>query len=91
MTIFDAASDKALRSTTADGDGFYTVTKIPVGFAGKDVKVRASLTGWVSSWANGKPTKPSANTFHISGGQTLEQSWDPLVLYLDLQPIPPVL
>ncbi len=90
VTVFDAQTGQALRSATADGDGYYTIAKIPVGFVGRDVTVRASKVGWVSSWANGASSRVNADIFHLYGGLTLSQSWDPMVLYLDLHRVTPV-
>jgi hypothetical protein len=87
VTVFDAATGQALRSATADGDGHYRIDKIPVGFAGRDINVRASKDGWLPSWANGKPSRATADTIHLGAGQLLEQSWDPMVLFLDLRPL----
>jgi hypothetical protein len=89
VTVFDASTGAALKSTTCDREGYYTIAKIPVGFAGRDVKVRAAKTGWQSSWADGAWSRAAARTFHLSGGMTLEQSWDPMMLYLDLRPLAP--
>lgn len=89
VTVFDAETGIALRAVTADANGYYRIDRIPVGFAGRDVKVRASKEGWRSSWANGRTSRSTADTFHLVGGQVLEQSWDPMVLYLDLTRITP--
>lgn len=87
VTVFDAATGESLRATTADGDGHYRIDKIPVGFAGRDIKVRGSKTGWFAAWAkNATPSGATADTIHLYAGQVLEQSWDPMVLYLDLRP-----
>ena len=85
VTVFDAATGVVLRSGRADGSGHYRIDKIPVGFAGKDIKVRASKAGWISSWANGRTSMATADTFHLIGRQILQQTWDPPVLYLDLR------
>jgi hypothetical protein len=88
VTVFDATTGTALRSTRADGDGYYRVGGIDA-MGGLSVKVRASKAGWVSSWANGKPSMATADTFSLYPGAHLQQSWDPTVLYLDLTRIQP--
>lgn len=87
VTVFDAQTGAAVKSTRADGDGYYRIDKIPVGFAGRDIKVRATKPGWLPSWANGKTSRATATVLHLYSGQHLKQSWDPMVLYLDLRPI----
>lgn len=89
VTVYDAVTGVALRAGTADADGYYRIDRIPVGFAGRDVKVRGSKDGWRSSWANGTSSRATADTFHLVGGQVLQQSWDPMVLYLDLTRVTP--
>lgn len=84
VTVFDAATGQAIKSARTDGSGNYRIDKIPVGFAGRDLKVRASASGWVTGWANAKATKATADVFHLWPRQVLQQSWDPMVLYLDL-------
>ena len=88
VTVFDATTGTPLRSARADGDGYYRVDKIDA-IGGLTVKVRASKAGWVSSWANGKPSRATADTFFLYPGASLQQSWDPNVLYLDLTRIQP--
>ncbi len=48
----------------------------------------STKTGWVTSWANGKTSMATADVFTLYAGQVLSQSFDPMVLYLDLQPVP---
>lgn len=85
VTVFDAATGRALRSVVADGDGMYRVT-VPTPYGGSAVKVRATKSGWYPSWADGRTTMATADVFGMPEGGTLSQQWDPLVLYLDLRP-----
>jgi hypothetical protein len=48
-----------------------------------------AMVSWVSSWANGKPSMATADTFSLHPGALLQQSWDPTVLYLALTRIQP--
>lgn len=85
VTVFDAATGRALRSVVADGDGMYRVT-VPTPYGGSAVKVRATKSGWYPSWADGRTTMATADVVGMPEGGTLSQQWDPLVLYLDLRP-----
>lgn len=83
VTVFDATTGVALRSATTDSGGYYRIGQInPWGVA--DIQVRATKTGWRTSWANGAWTRATADRFPIAPGAVIEQSWDPLTLYLDL-------
>lgn len=80
VTVFDAATGAKVASVVTDGDGYYRIDGLPA----TAVKVRATKAGWITSWANGRQTKATADVFQLSPGRTLSQSWDPMVLYLDL-------
>lgn len=82
VTVLDAVTGKVLGSTVADSSGDYRVTGLP----NVDVKVRATRTGWYSGFADGAGTFATAHVFTLVEGVTLQQSWDPMVLYLDLRP-----
>ncbi|HSK33972.1 MAG TPA: carboxypeptidase-like regulatory domain-containing protein [Propionicimonas sp.] len=83
VTVFDAATGVALRSATSDADGYFRINQInPWGVS--NIQVRASKAGWRTSWANGKWTRATADRFPIAPGAVIEQSWDPITLYLDL-------
>jgi hypothetical protein len=90
VTVYDAATGLPVKSVRADGDGYYRVTGLgdPYADVRSDFKVRAAKTGWYPQFANGKPSLATANVFTLEHGQVLRQSWDPLVLYLDLTPRP---
>lgn len=81
VTVFDARTGRALRSAVADGEGAYRIDGLPpVG-----VKVRATKAGYLDAWAGGDD-KARATVYLLAPGQVLAQSWDPMVLYLDLPP-----
>ncbi len=83
VKVFDAATGRVLGSYVTDASGEYRIGGLPP----VPVKVRGSKTGWVSSWANGKWSSATADVFDLSSGVTLQQSWDPMVLYIDLRPV----
>lgn len=85
VTVFDADTDRVLKKVTADDSGHYRVTGLPSGERDGRYKVRATAPGWVASYANGKHSLAYADVFTVAAGRTLTQSWDPLVLYLDLE------
>ena len=78
VTVFDAHTGKALKSVTTNGEGDYRVDGLPA----VQIKVRASLQGWLASYANGTYSLATADVFALHAGQTLTQSWDPVVVYL---------
>ena len=80
VTVFDAHTGKALKSVTTNGEGDYRVNGLPA----VQIKVRASMQGWLASYANGKYSLATADVFALHAGQTLTQSWDPVVLLLDM-------
>ena len=82
VTVFDASTGTALKSVTCDGSGYYRLD----GLAAGAIKVRATKSGWLPSFANGKATLAGADVFTLYPGQVLRQQWDPMVLYLDLAP-----
>ncbi|NTW42126.1 MAG: carboxypeptidase regulatory-like domain-containing protein, partial [Cellulomonadaceae bacterium] len=86
VTVFDADTGRALRSVVSDGDGDYRVGGLRAGFDPIHIKVRASKTGWYTSWAEGRATESTATVYELRAGETLVQQWDPMVLYLDLAP-----
>jgi hypothetical protein len=81
VTVYSARTGVSLRSVMTDGDGYYEVTALPA----TGIKVRASKPGYLDAWAGGN-TKATATVYQLQPGQVLEQSWDPMVLYLDLTP-----
>ncbi|MCV2394055.1 carboxypeptidase regulatory-like domain-containing protein [Actinotalea sp. M2MS4P-6] len=84
VTVYDAASGAPLGETVADGDGYYLVDGLQPG----DVKVGAVKDGWLPGFADGASTWETATVFTLVPGGVLRQSWDPMVLYLDLTPVP---
>jgi hypothetical protein len=83
VTVLDAVTGKALKSVTADGDGYYRVGGLQAG----TVKVRASKAGYITDYADGGSTFASGAVYTLMAGQTLSQQWDPdMVLYIDLAP-----
>lgn len=84
VTVVDAITGKALRSAVSDVTGAYRIGGIDA-WGGRQVKVRASKAGWRTSWADGAWTQGTARVFGLHPGTVLTQSWDPMVLYLDLQ------
>lgn len=82
VTIYSATSGKRLRSVTADGDGYYRIDQLAAG----PIKIGATKPGWIASFANERATLATADVFTLVAGQTLRQTWDPLNLYIDLQP-----
>ncbi|MDO8108242.1 carboxypeptidase-like regulatory domain-containing protein [Isoptericola sp. b441] len=82
VTVYDAGSGAVLARTVSDGDGRYRVD----GLAPGEVKVGATRDGWLPGFADGAATWDTATVFRLLPGQTLVQSWDPMVLYLDLVP-----
>jgi len=83
VTVFDATTGKVVRRVTTDKAGNYRVDRIGA-FSGLVVKVRASKPGWRSSWANGKWSMATADTFQLYPGVELRQSDYPGSLYLNL-------
>ena len=91
VTVYDATTGLPVKSVRADGDGYYRVTGLgdPYADSTSDLKIRAAKTGWFPSFANGGRTSlADADVFSLQHGQVLRQTWDPLVLYLDLTPRP---
>lgn len=90
VTVYDATTGLAVRSVRADGDGYYRVGGLGDPYADvlSHVKVRAAMTGWFPSFANGRTSLATADVFTLQHGQVLRQAWDPLALYLDLTPRP---
>lgn len=83
VTVFDADTGLELRSVVSDFAGRYRVGQLPPG----PIKVRATLPGWITDWANDQDTWATANVFTLKAGQVLRQSWSPTpMLYLDLAP-----
>ncbi|HEY3439035.1 MAG TPA: carboxypeptidase-like regulatory domain-containing protein, partial [Actinotalea sp.] len=82
VTVLAAATGRVLSWTVADGDGQYRIDNLAPGA----VKVRATKTGYLPSFSNGRTTLATADVFTLQAGVTLSQSWDPAVLYLDLMP-----
>ena len=82
---FDAGA--ALRSVAAP-----TVCYRVVGLPAGRIKIRATMPGYLTEFANHRTTLASATVFTLVDGQTLSQNWaDPLVPwgpYLDLVPKP---
>ncbi|WP_199424102.1 carboxypeptidase-like regulatory domain-containing protein [Actinotalea solisilvae] len=81
VAVLDATTGRVLRSVRLGSDqDTYRIGGLPAG----EVTVRATKAGWLPSWANGRHTVAEADVLTLVPGQTLRQSWDPLVLYLDL-------
>lgn len=84
VTVYDAVTGCRLGSTVADGAGYYRIAGLPV----RAVKVGATKAGYVPGFANNRPSLATADVFVLQAGHTLQQQWDPMVLYLDLAPVP---
>lgn len=82
VTVYRARTGAVLASVLTDGDGQYRLTGLPA----VGVTVRASKDGYLDAWAGGGNTRATATVYQLQPGQVLEQSWDPMVLYLDLTP-----
>ncbi len=82
VTVLNAATGAKVASVVTDGSGYYMVTGLPA----IAVKVRATKPGYLDSWADGASSSATATVYTLVSGQTLEQSWDPMRLYLDLTP-----
>jgi hypothetical protein len=82
VIAFDAVSGKGVAATIADISGEYRIGQLPAG----SYKVRAAKAGHFDSWADGATTWAKATTYSLVAGQVLEQSWDPVRLYLDIAP-----
>jgi hypothetical protein len=84
VAVVDAVTGEVVRRGTTDRFGNYRIDRIGA-FSGLTVKVKASKPGWRSSWANGKWTRATADTFQLYPGVELRQSDDPGSLYLNLR------
>lgn len=82
VTVFDATTGAALRTTLSDRSGNYRIDQIAT-WGQRTVKVRATRPGWRTSWANWKWTKGTADTFTLYPGAYLQSSGQD-VLYLNL-------
>lgn len=82
VTVFSADTGAKLGSVMTDGSGYYMVTGLPA----IPVQVRATKPGYLESWADGAHSRASATVYPLAPGETLQQSWDPMRLYLDITP-----
>jgi hypothetical protein len=82
VKVFDAATGRVVGSEVSDGSGNYTVRGLPPG----SYKVRGTKPGYMTSWANGRPSWHTAAVYTLVAGQTLsgEYGGEP---YLDLAPL----
>jgi hypothetical protein len=78
VTAFDAVTGKAIRSVTADVDGYFRIGSLSSG----TIKVRATKAHWITAFADSKKSLATADVFTVEANQTLALSWDAL----DLQP-----
>ena len=83
VTVYNADTDAVVASTSNTfGDAEYRFGGLPAGH----YKVGATAPGWLPGFANGQSTLASATVYWVGFGQTLRQLWDPMVLYIDLNP-----
>jgi hypothetical protein len=76
VTVYDAVTNKAIRTVTTDGSGYFRVG----GLAAGTIKVRAAKAHWVPVFADLKPTLATADVFTVEANQTLALSWNALDL-----------
>lgn len=84
VAVFNAATGELVRRVIADKSGHYRVDRIGA-FSGLTVKVRASKPGWRSSWADGKWSKATADTFQLYPGVVIQQASPSGSPYLNLR------
>lgn len=84
VAVIDATTGKVVRQVTADRTGHYRVDRIGA-FSGLTVKVRAAKPGWRTSWADGKWSKATADTFQLYPGVVIQQASDTGSPYLNLR------
>lgn len=65
VTVVTGDTGAALGSATTDASGAFRIGKLPVGL----VKVRASASGWSTSWAPGIRTRAEGAVYQVRGGQ----------------------
>lgn len=83
VEVLDAGTGAVLASVTlGELEYEYRIDGLPA----VQVRVRGSKSGYVTTFATGV----TGDVFQLLPGQTLQQTWDPLDLYLDLAPAPVV-
>lgn len=83
ITVFNADTGRVLRRYTTTDGGKYTIGGLPA----VRIKVRASASGWMPSWASGASSWDTAAVYPLYPGQHLAQDWGPsMTLYMDLHP-----
>ena len=83
ITVFNADTGRVLRRYTTTDGGNYSIGGLPA----VRIKVRASTSGWMPSWASGASSWNSAAVYSLYAGQHLAQDWGPnMTLYMDLLP-----
>ncbi|NTW42742.1 MAG: carboxypeptidase regulatory-like domain-containing protein, partial [Cellulomonadaceae bacterium] len=83
VTVYDAHTGAVLgQQVLGEWEYEYHIGGLPPG----DVKVGATRPGWVADFADNADTFEQARVFTLVAGQTLTQSWDPMLLYIDLTP-----